>query len=110
MRATIEDTLSGKIARSVVGLTKNKSLNGPLDLRVVTLETGDPDCVALSHAYSRGKGKGFYGWKIKRQYSALETERAHLHFFQIKAGILPTGGECGTAYDDRDMYVINRHD
>jgi hypothetical protein len=97
----IEYRISEKHARSIFDRDEGKPIGGTL--RLIKLDVDDPRWTALGRIYSRHRGEGFYSWRIERRYSPAETQDAKLHFFQIKTGVLPTGEECGTVYDDREM-------
>lgn len=101
MNTEIEYRISEEHARSILGPGEGSPINGRL--RVVKLDADDPRLLALARLYSRHQGKGFYGWRIRRQYSKTEILDATVHLFQIKTGILPTGEECGTTYSDSDV-------
>lgn len=42
----------------------------------------------------------FYGWHIKRQYSAHDLWKADLFSLWVSTAFEPTGEECGTKYDE----------
>lgn len=104
LKVQIEYRISEELAPSVFGRGEGKALaNGEFNLRIVKLDEDDFRLNALRRLYLKNKGRGFYGWKIDRRYSGAEIQRAKLHLLQIKAGILPTGEECGTVYNDTEM-------
>ncbi len=73
------------------------------DVRSVTLDASDPRWQGVARLYQRNKGEGFFGWNIKRHFTSKEIAAAHLHLLTIKAAVIPTGEECGTAYDESAM-------
>jgi RNA polymerase subunit RPABC4/transcription elongation factor Spt4 len=101
LKTVIEYRISEEHARSVFDRDEGKSIDETL--RLIKLDVDDPRWSALGRIYSRHEGKGFYDWRIERRYSTAEIQDAKLHFFQIKTGVLPTGEECGTVYNDDEM-------
>jgi hypothetical protein len=101
LKTEIEYRISEEYARSIFNANQGKRINE--SLRLIRLEARDPRWTSLAQLYSTNSGNGFYGWNIRRRYSASETKNAKLHLFHIKAGVLPTGEECGTRYDDLQM-------
>lgn len=101
MKAAIEYRIAEEHARSVF-LSEEGSVISPA-IRLVKLDADDPRVAALARLYSQHGGRGFYSWRIHRRYTTSEIRNAKLHLLQIKTGILPTGEECGTVYDDSDM-------
>lgn len=101
MKTEIEYRISEEYARSVLDANEGKRINE--SLRLIRLDACDPRWTSFARLYSRHKGKGFYGWSIRRRYSVGETKNAKLHLFQIRAKVLPTGEECGTLYNDLEM-------
>jgi hypothetical protein len=101
MRAEINFRISEEHARSVFDLSEGKTISETL--RHITLSADDPRLAALARLYAQHAGRGFYGWNIERKYSNSETQRAALHLLEIRTGILPTGEECGTVYNDSDV-------
>jgi hypothetical protein len=93
--------MSEEHARSVFGVHEGTRINE--ELRLIKLDADDARWGTLARVYRDHGGKGFHGWHIERRYSAAEIEDAKLHLFQIRAGVLPTGEECGTLYDDTEM-------
>ena len=69
-------------------------------IRVIKLNADDPRWKSVAELYWRNDGNGFYGWSIKRKYSATETRAARLHLLRVTSRIIPTPEECGTAYDE----------
>lgn len=101
VKTTIEYRISEEHACSVFGADEGVRLND--QLRLIRLSAEDPRWQSLAELYRRHGRKGFYGWEIERQYSTAEIDAAGLHLLQVKAGIVPTGEECGTVYDDSEM-------
>jgi hypothetical protein len=101
MKAEIKFRISEELARSVFDFSEGKAISEKL--RLITLGADDPRLAALVRLYAQHAGRGFYGWNIERKYSKSETQRATLHLLEIRAGVLPTGEECGTVYDDSDL-------
>jgi hypothetical protein len=101
LKAEIEYRISEDHARSIFLPDEGKQIND--SLRLIRLNAQDPRWTALARLYAENKGKGFYGWTIRRRYSVRETNEAKLHLFNVRAGFLPTGEECGTVYSDVDM-------
>jgi hypothetical protein len=101
MRAEIKFRISEEHARSIFDFSEGKVISETL--RLVTLSEDDPRLAGLGRLYAQHAGQGFYGWNIERKYSKSETQRASLHLLKIRTGVLPTGEECGTVYDDSDL-------
>jgi hypothetical protein len=101
MRAEIKFRISEEHARSIFDFSEGKAISERL--RLVALSADDPRLAALARLYAQHAGRGFYGWNVERKYSKSETERASLHLLEIQTGVLPTGEECGTVYDDSDV-------
>jgi hypothetical protein len=104
LKTEIEYRISEEHARSVFLPNEGKQIDE--SLRLIRLDAQDPRWASLARLYSANKGKGFYDWTIRRRYSAGETNDAQLHFFNISAGVLPTGEECGTLYSDLEMCPV----
>jgi hypothetical protein len=101
LKTEIEYRISEEYARSILDANEGKRINE--SLRLIRLDARDPRWTSFARLYSTHKGNGFYGWNIRRRYSVGETKNAKLHLFHIGAGVLPTGEECGTLYDDLEM-------
>jgi hypothetical protein len=101
LKTEIEYRISDQHARSVFGVHEGRRIRE--GIRLIKLDVDDPRWKTLAQLYWTQERKGFFGWRIKRRYSAAETSAAKLHLFQIRATVLPSGEECGTAYDDAEM-------
>jgi hypothetical protein len=101
LKTEIEYRISEEYARSVLDANEGKRINE--SLRLIRLDARDPRWTSFARLYSAHNGNGFYSWNIRRRYSVGETKNAKLHLFHIRAGVLPTGEECGTLYDDLEM-------
>ena len=101
LNTEIEYRISEEYARAVFEANEGKRINE--SLRLVKLDARDARWTSLARLYSTHQGNGFYGWNIRRRYSASETKAAQLHLFSITAGVIPTGEECGTVYSDQEM-------
>jgi hypothetical protein len=101
LKAAIEYRIAEEHARSVFRPEEGRVVSGAV--RLVRLDADDPRVDELARIYSQHRGRGFYGWKLHHRSTPSEIRDAKLQLFQIKTGILPTGEECGTVYDDRDM-------
>lgn len=101
LKTTIEYRISEEHAGSI--FSPNEGLRVNKELRLIKLSADDPRWQPLAELYWRHERKGFYGWTIKREYSAAEIDAAKLHLLRIKASIVPTGEECGTLYEDSEM-------
>jgi hypothetical protein len=101
LQQEIEYRISEEYARTIFGPEEGKAISNAI--RLIKLSIDDSRLKALARLYSQHQGKGFYSWKIVRRYSAAEIEHSKLHLLEIKTGVLPTGEECGTEYDDSDM-------
>jgi hypothetical protein len=104
LKTQIEYRILEEHARSVFGPDEGQVIGRhKFKIRVVKLDADDPRWVELARLYDRLGGRDFYGWQIRRTYSLTETRNASLHLFQITTGILPTGEDCGTQYNDHDV-------
>ena len=100
MITDIECRLSEEYALSIFNLNEGKKINS---LRLIRLDARDPRWPSVARLYSANKGRGFYGWNIRRRYTVSETKGGRLHLLNVKARITPTGEECGTLYSDLEM-------
>jgi hypothetical protein len=101
LRTEIEYRISEEHARLVFPPNEGQQIDE--SLRLVRLDALDPRLATLARLYADNKGKGFYGWAIRRRYTVRETNDAQLHLLNVRAGVLPTGEECGTVYSDSEM-------
>jgi hypothetical protein len=101
LKTEIEYRISEEYARSVLTTNEGKQIDE--SLRLIRLDVSDPRWSSFARLYSTHNGNGFYGWNIRRRYSVGETKSAKLHLLHVRAGVLPTGEECGTRYDDLEM-------
>jgi hypothetical protein len=103
VKTLVEYRIEEELARLIFAPSEVKVIDKRLSLADVKLDVEDSRWIALARLYDKRRGKGFYGWRIHRKYSSTETREARLHLFRITTGILPTGEECGTRYDDSDV-------
>lgn len=101
LKTEIEYRISEEHARLVFPPNEGEQIDE--SLRLVRLDALDPRLATLALLYADNKGKGFYGWTIRRRYTVRETNDAQLHLLNVRAGVLPTGEECGTVYSDSEM-------
>jgi len=94
----MEYRISEEHAQRLFAPTEGKRIQGD-GIRVINLAADDPRWKSVAELYWRSERKGFYGWSIKRTYSAAETHAAKLHLLAIRGSIIPTPEECGTDYD-----------
>jgi hypothetical protein len=99
LKTELEYRISDEHARLLFATHEGERIHES-GIRVIKLGADDPRWKSLAELYWNHEGKGFYGWSIKRKYSAAETRAAKLHLLKITARIIPTPEECGTAYDD----------
>ena len=73
--------------------------------RKIELKTSDPRFVEVGRLQrellNREGRPFFYGWQLKRTYSAMELARATILQLYIDPVFEPAGEECGTKYDER---------
>lgn len=105
MKETLELRINYDYAHLLFGADEGKDL-GQLSksIKVVELSKDDPRYSQIPIISKQVKEKYdkvfFFGWQIKRKYSAKELDTATLFQMKIKATFEPAGEECGTLYDE----------
>jgi hypothetical protein len=97
----MEYRIAEELACSIFGPNEGRRIDNGIPIRIIKLGAHDSRWKALAELYWTRERKGFFGWSIKRTYSAAETRAARLHLLHVRATIIPTPEECGTAYNDR---------
>lgn len=102
MREIAEFRVDEDFAPQLFAANEGKRLGD--SIRKVEIATDDPRFERIGELQRETRAETdrsfFYGWHIKRQYSAREMQEAKLFSLWITAVFEPAGEECGTKYDE----------
>ena len=102
MKETCEFRVVEEFAPQLFGAEEGKRLGD--SVRMVELETSDPRFGSIGRLQLKTRTQTnrsfFYGWILKRSYTASELRNASCFHLLFKSTFEPAGEECGTTYDE----------
>jgi hypothetical protein len=102
MKETCEFRVVEEFAPQLFGAEEGKRLGD--SVRQIEVETNDPRFGSIGRLQletrARTNRSFFYGWILKRSYSASELRNAACFHLLFKSTFEPAGEECGTIYEE----------